>query len=336
MQARSIDHRLNRRTLLQATGAAALLALPVTSFARPQATPATIDDLGSEVVHLWPGKAPGTKARVPVLQVTDDSKDPGRPNRWLRSVGDPALVVYRPARPNGGAVLVIPGGGYAVEAWDHEGARQAAWLAANGITAFVLAYRLPSEGWENPSLVPLQDAQRAMRVIRSRAADFGVDPERVGALGFSAGGHLAGSLLTRSTQQVYDPVDAADALSATPLFAGLMYPVISMEPGITHAGSRAGLIGEQADAAATRAASVEANVGPDTPPAFIVHANDDTVVPVANATRMYDAMREADRPVALHIFEHGGHGFATSLPVSEPASVWPELFLAFAREHGLY
>ena len=327
---------VNRRTILLATGAAAVLAIPVGAWAHPQEAASGVQTLGAEVVDLWPAAAPGTPSRLPAFKAENGSNDPGRPGRWLTGVDRPALVVYRPAKPNGGAVLVIPGGGYYGEAYDHEGVRQAEWLTANGITAFILVYRLPLDGWDRRSVVPLQDAQRAMRVIRSRAADYRIDPERVATLGFSAGGHLAGSLLTRSAQQVYTAVDETDGLSATPLFAGLIYPVVTMEPGTTHAGSREALIGADADAAATRAASVDANVSPQTPPAFIVHATDDDVVPVANATLMYEAMRSADRPVALHIFERGGHGFGASLPVTEPAYRWPQLFLSFARDHGLY
>lgn len=328
--------RIARRGALKLAAGAAALSAARPAWTADAQRASSIERLGLEVVCLWPGSAPGTRSPLPRFQIAEHSKDIARPDRTLTGVADPAIVVFRPARPNGAAVLLMPGGGYEFEAFDNEGTRQAAWLNANGITAFVLVYRLPAEGWANRSLVPLQDAQRAMRVIRSRAEAFGIDPDRIAALGFSAGGHLAGSLLTRSGERTCEPVDAADRLSAAPRLAGLMYPVISMAVDVTHAGSRAALIGGGADAAATKAASVDQNVGPATPPAFIVHTNDDTIVPVANAELMYAAMRGANRPVSLHIFDRGGHGFGVNHPVSEPVATWPQLFLGFAREEGLY
>ena len=328
-----------RRAAIKLVGGAALAAPLARSWAaEPAVSPeavSALDGLGAEVVRLWPGAPPGALSKRPQLSVVNHSKDVARPDRTLTEVGEPAMVVFRPAVPNGAAILLMPGGGYEFEAFDNEGTRQAAWLNKHGITAFVLVYRLPAEGWAKRSLVPLQDAQRAMRLIRANAVDYGIDPRRVGSLGFSAGGHLSGSLLTRSTEKTYMPVDEADRLSATPLLSGMMYPVVSMGAGVTHAGSRAALIGARADAAATQAASVDRRVGPDTPAAFILHANDDTIVPVANATLMYEAMRRQDRPVALHIFENGGHGFGVNLPADNAAANWPDLFLAFAREEGL-
>ena len=328
---------IGRREAIARLGAgAACVALAGPLLAAQETAPSPLDELGPEVIRLWPGNAPGMTAQRPRLKVVNHSKDIARPDRTLTGVDVPALVVFRPAVPNGAAVLLMPGGGYEFEAFDNEGTRQAAWLNANGITAFVLVYRLPAEGWANKSLVPLQDAQRAMRIIRARAAEFGIDGNRVAALGFSAGGHLAGSLLTRFADKVYAPVDAYDSLSAKPLLAGLIYPVITLRPGITHAGTRAALIGEAAGEKDTAAGSVDRNVGPDTPPAFIMQTNDDTIVPVENAKLMYEAMLAAKHPVDLHIFDRGGHGFGVNLPHSEPASTWPDLFLSFARQHGLY
>ncbi len=321
---------MDRRTLLGLAGGAALTIAASPGFA------ASADRIGNEIIPLWPGLPPGSTDRRPAIAMVDHSDDAARPDRTVTGVGRPEMVVFRPAKPNGGAVLVMPGGGYEYEAFDNEGTRQAAWLNANGITAFVLVYRLPAEGWVNRSLVPLQDAQRAMRLIRASAARFAVDGDRVAALGFSAGGHLAGSLLTRSAEASYGAVDDTDRLSATPRFAGLVYPVITMHPAQTHAGSRAALIGKDADEAAASSASVDENVGEATPPCIIVHTNDDPIVPVANARLMYDAMRRHDRPVAMHLFESGGHGFGINHPASEPVSIWPQLFLAFARAQGLF
>ena len=327
---------LGRRQAIKLVAGATLLTAGRPAWASEAIANYAMVGLGSQIIRLWPGPPPGATVKLPNFKIAEHSKDLARPDRTLTGIVDPAIVVFRPAKPNGAAVLLMPGGGYEFEAFDNEGTRQAAWLNANGITAFILVYRLPAEGWAKRSLVPLQDAQRAMRTIRSRAVSFGVDPKRIAVLGFSAGGHLAGSLLTRSSQKDYDPVDDIDALSAAPRMAGLIYPVISMEPGVTHAGSRAALIGAEAAPAETRAASVDRNVGSETPPAFIVHTNDDTIVPVVNAERMYAAMRRENRTVALHIFDRGGHGFGVNHPVSEPVSVWPHLFLAFAREEGMY
>ncbi|MGN6818178.1 MAG: alpha/beta hydrolase, partial [Sphingomonas sp.] len=222
---------LDRRTLLALAGGAAA------SFVTP--APAAGVSLGAETIRLWPGKAPGWRA--PLQFEVKDVGTAERPNRGIVTVGDPMLVVCRPARPNGAGVLVIPGGGYVWEAFDKEGMSQAAWLNARGITAFVLVYRLPSAAWARPADVPLQDAQRAMRLIRARAVRYGVAPDRLAVLGFSAGGHLAGSLATRFAEPVYDAVDAMDRESARPDAAGMLYPVVTMRPGITHAGSRAAL-----------------------------------------------------------------------------------------------
>ncbi|WP_427967969.1 alpha/beta hydrolase [Altererythrobacter sp.] len=289
-----------------------------------------------EILELWPGPPPGLNPDIPIeRRVDDQSRDPGVYDRWIRGIARPMLEVWRPAKPNGAAMLIVPGGGYGFLSYDNEGVSQAQWLNARGITAFILFYRLPGEGWQNREVVPLQDAQRAMRLIRSKATDFGIDTKRVGVLGFSAGGHLAGSLATRHAEVVYESIDAADSLSARPDIAGLIYPVISLEADFTHGGTRDNLLGTGATPEAKRAASVNRRVTSETPPVFLLHANDDGAVPVANSIAMYEAMQADKLPVALHIFEAGGHGFGVRLPANLPASKWPELFAAFAAGHGL-
>lgn len=316
---------LDRRSALIA--AAGLAALP--GLAAAQTTTA------DEVIELWPGPPPGnTGARI-VRKIDDQSKDPAKPDRWVTGIARPVLVVRRPARPNGAAMLVVPGGGYGFLSYDNEGTSQAAWLNERGITAFILLYRLPGEGWAQRQDVPLQDAQRAMRLIRARAVNFAVDKGRVGVLGFSAGGHLAGSLATRHGERVYAPVDAADRESARPDVAGLIYPVVSLDAPFTHGGSRDMLLGEGASADMRRARSVEMRVDADTSPIFLVHASDDGLVPPANSIALFQAMEVAKRPVALHIFEDGGHGFGTRLPKTMQASAWPGLFMTFATKQGL-
>ena len=289
-----------------------------------------------DVVPLWPGKAPGAPQQLPKHQIMERSSDPMFHDRWIVGVSKPSITVRRPANPNGAAVLLSPGGGYGFLSWDNEGEEQARWLNALGITCFILSYRLPGEGWANRSIVPLQDAQRAMRLIRERAQQFGVDPKRVAVLGFSAGGHLAGSLATRFAETVYKPVDDADSQSARPDLAGLIYPVVSTAEAFTHAGSRDNLLGPEATEAERRHASVELRVTADTPPIFLAHSSDDGLVPIQNSLSLYQAMLAAQRPCELHAFSRGGHGFGARLPKDIPASVWPQLFHAYGKERDVF
>jgi acetyl esterase/lipase len=289
-----------------------------------------------EIVALWPSAIPGDRHRAIVRKVADQSHDPLHPDRWVSGIAQPVLVVRRPARPNGAAVLVMPGGGYGILSYDNEGTAQAKWLNDRGITAFILLYRLPSEGWTDRALVPLQDAQRALRLIRSGAAHYSLDPGKIAVLGFSAGGHLAGSLGTRFAEPTYAPVDRIDTVSARPDLVGLLYPVVSLETPFTHGGSRDMLLGPDAPAALRHAASVEHRVTADTPPTFLVHAADDGLVPVANSIALFTALTAQKRPVELHVFEGGGHGFGVRLPKSLPGSAWPGLFHAFGVSKGVF
>jgi len=322
-------NNLSRRNLLGGT-----VLLGMAAAATPQAASAQTG-AHDEVVELWPGPPPGSTDAAITRKVADQSKDPAHPDRWVTGIARPVLVVYRPARPNGTAALIMPGGGYGFLSYDNEGVSQAAWLNARGVTAFILLYRLPSEGWNGRADVPLQDAQRAMRVIRSGASHFGIRADQVAILGFSAGGHLAGSLATRHAERVYTPLDAADQLSARPDVAALIYPVVTLDQPFTHVDSRNKLLGPDAGLADQRARSVERHVDATTPPTFLVHAADDGLVPPANSIALFDALCAAKRPVALHIFEDGGHGFGTRLPKTQSASAWPELFSTFATRQGV-
>jgi acetyl esterase/lipase len=247
---------------------------------------------------------------------------------FVRNVARPKLHVFRPSRPNGDALLVVPGGAYQFVSISNEGVDIGARMTALGITVFVLTYRLPGEGWVHRADVPLQDAQRAMRVIRSRAARFGVDERKVGVLGFSAGGHLAATLATQHAEQTYEAVDAADEHSARPFAAGLIYPVVTMLKPWTHELSRDLLLGKAPTEADIEHRSAERHVGAATPPAFIVHAIDDPAVPVENSLRMMNAMREAHRPVEAHFLQEGGHAFGVGYP-GTPSAHWIELFSAW-------
>ncbi|WP_373369252.1 alpha/beta hydrolase [Sphingomonas folli] len=325
----------SRRTVVAAL-AAAPLAAPTPAWALAEAAPAASGDIPGATIQLWPDAAPGAPATLPTPKIEQRSKEAGVNDRWVTGVARPGLTVRRPARANGAAVLLIPGGGYGFIAWDNEGEEQARWLNKLGVTCFILSYRLPAEGWANRALVPLQDAQRAVRLIRARAGDHGVDPKRVAVLGFSAGGHLAGSLATRHAEPCYAPVDAADDLSARPDLAGLIYPVVTLAEPFTHEGSRDNLLGTPSGDAQRRDASVERRVTADTPPVFLVHASDDETVPIANSLALYQALLAAKRPAELHAFDQGGHGFGTRLPDSAPASVWPRLFAAYAARQRVF
>lgn len=290
--------------------------------------------LPTETIDLWPKGAPGAPALPLVESVIERSTDRQLTDRAVFGISAPRMVVFRPAVPNKAAALIAPGGGYRWVVVDREGYEMGRWLAERGITAFVLFYRLPGEGWAAGPDVALSDAQRAMRLIRHRAADFGVDPAKVAAMGFSAGGHLCADLATRFAADTYAPVDAADRLSARPCIAAPIYPVITMSPPHAHAGSREKLIGANAGAERERAHSPHLNVPADAPPCFLVHAEDDTAVPVENTLMFRGALREKKIDVETHLFTHGGHGFGLSKTIGKPAQAWPELFLKWGQSRG--
>jgi acetyl esterase/lipase len=287
----------------------------------------------TEVLPLWPGLPPGAPATLPDEQYVERAR-PGEPHdRYAAQIARPTISVFRPAHPTGNAVLLAPGGAYIRVVSDKEGYDSARWLTAHGITAFVLRYRLPGGGWAHASDVPLQDAQRAVRLIRGKARDFAIDPERLGAIGFSAGGHVVASLAVHHDARVYAPVDEADHLSARPQVVGLLYPVIEMGAQ-AHIGSRDELLGKNPSEAAIAAYSPDRHVTAATPPTMLVHAADDPSVPLENSLGMFAALRAASIPSELHVFEKGGHGFGLRLPPRATARAWPDLFLAFARNHG--
>lgn len=298
-----------------------LLALLCGASMLHAATPA-VDD-AARLLPLWPGDTL-THAGT----ITERSDDPALPDRIIEDVRRPYLAVHAPARPSGVALLVTPGGGYARIVLDKEGtALVPAFVEAAGITLFVLRYRLPDAAHAEGADAPLADAQRAMRVIRSRAAEFGIDPARVGVMGFSAGGHVAARLATAGAS-VHPARDATDRFDWRPAFAVLVYPVISMDDGLAHAGSRARLLAaDTADASASMTRlSPDRHVDAATPPLFLLHAQDDAVVPVGNALAMHAAAVAAGVPASLHMFPHGGHGFGVR-DAHGPLARWPQLAL---------
>ncbi|HQS68315.1 MAG: alpha/beta hydrolase [Novosphingobium sp. 17-62-8] len=289
----------------------------------------------TETIDLWPNGAPGKPAKALAETVQERSTDRLVTDRAVFGITAPRMAVFRPDRPNGAAVLITPGGGYRWVVVDKEGYEMARWLAARGFTAFVLFYRLPGEGWAAGPDVALSDAQRAMRLIRHRARDFAVDPERVSAMGFSAGGHLCADLATRFATKTYTPVDAADALSAKPHSAAPIYPVVSMSAPDAHAGSRELLVGKTAPPTLEAAHSPHRNVPKDAPPFFLLHAEDDDAVPVDNTLLLRAALKEKAIRTETHLFEYGGHGFGLRKAIGKPVEAWPELWRAWARTTGL-
>lgn len=307
-----------------ATPLSALAMTPVSQLAPPDPT---------ETIRLWPGAAPGGERVSVTPVVTERSTDPGFHDRFARYTTDPILTVQRPERPNGASLLLIPGGGYKWAVVDKEGLDCARVFAAAGITCFVLRYRLPGDGWAAGPDAPLQDAQRALRIVRARAAADGLDPARVAVLGASAGGHLAG-MLTARTDETYAPVDAADAVSMRPDLSILLYPVATMSDPFAHAGSRREMLGETPSPEAIARYSLERMDWTGRPPVFLLHAMDDEAVPVENSLQLLTALKAAGVPSEAHLFQEGGHGFGIRLIEGSPAAVWPELVLRWAARRG--
>jgi acetyl esterase/lipase len=318
---------------------AAGLALSGASAAAAEARPPSSFTTGTEpdeVFDLWPRRAPGG-ANVTVRQEVVERTNPfNLRDRAVTGVTRPTLSLFRPARPDGSAVLIIPGGGYRHVVVDKEGYECARWLAARGALVFVLLYRLPHHGWAAGSDTPLQDAQRAMRLIHARAERYGVDRARIAVQGFSAGGHLAATLATRWDAPIAPGRDDIDALPARPGYCGLIYPVITMQNEHAHPGSRENLIGASPSAERIAAYSAENGARPDMPPVFLLHAADDMSVPVANSLLMFNAVKRASVHAELHVFDEGGHGFGLRGIDDKPARTWPELFWNFGSRIGVF
>jgi acetyl esterase/lipase len=302
---------------------ALLLALAIAAVGPPGnadaqgPTPYTITAVdtahGDREFHLlWPEGAPGAVG--------------------AEAVDKPKITVYRaPAdKANRAAVVVCPGGGYVVLASDHEGRMVAEWLNSFGVSAFVLQYRLGPR-YRHPA--PLQDAQRAIRMVRARAAEWGVDPDRIGILGFSAGGHLASTAATHFDEGKADATDPIERVRSRPDFAILCYPVISFVTPAVHAGSRSSLLGENPDPKLVESLSGELQVTPRTPPTFLWHTDDDEAVPVENSVLFFQAMKRAKVPGELHVFAHGKHGVGLA-PDDPVLSQWPHLCAQWMERAG--
>ncbi|MDZ4821661.1 MAG: alpha/beta hydrolase [Planctomycetota bacterium] len=268
------------------------------------------------VQFLWPDKAPLAKG----------SEEKDRPN----------LMVYLApaAKANGTAVIVCPGGGYGHLALGHEGRDVAEWFNSLGVSAFVFTYRHAGTGYQHPA--PMLDAQRAIRLVRSKAKEWKLKPDAIGILGFSAGGHLASTTGTHFDHGDSIAADPIDRVSCRPDFMILAYPVISLTGPIAHQGSRKNLLGKDKDADEQLAKSLsnDTQVTAETPPTFLMHTGGDTAVPAENSVQFYLALRKAKVPVEMHIYEKGGHGFG--LGTKDPLlATWPVRCADWMRVRGL-
>jgi acetyl esterase/lipase len=292
----------NRLALKIATVLAVIMGISITA--------ALGAEPGEKTELLWPEGAPGAKG--------NNDK--------------PTMTIYLPAKEKsvGCGVVIFPGGGYTNVAIDHEGHQIARRLNELGIAGFVVDYRHYGRGYSHPA--PIQDAQRAIRIVRSRSGEFGIEPNKIGIIGFSAGGHLASTAGTHFNESFYEPNDSLDRASARPDFMILIYPVISMGP-ISHSGSRRALLGSSPSQEIIDKFSNEKQVDSNTPPSFLVHATDDKTVPVENSIYFYQACRKARVPAEMHIWHKGGHGFGLGKPV-EPVSRWPVLCADWLKETG--
>ncbi|GHA26021.1 beta-xylanase [Salinimicrobium marinum] len=269
---------------------------------------------------LWPNGIPNSKE--------SDEKEVSETGdiNWIRNVQDPDIAVFLPTMQSatGQAVVICPGGGYGGLAYDWEGTDIAKWLNSKGIAGIVLKYRLPnSESVEVSYKAPLQDVQRAMRLVRANAEKWNVHQNSVGIMGFSAGGHLASTLGTHFDHEDVFKKDAIDSLSARPDFMALVYPVITMNSEFTHQGSRNSLLGENPSKELVKEFSNELQVQNNMPPTFIIHATDDDAVPVENALLFYKALKDQNIKAEMHIYPEGGHGFSLGLGKGY-LETWPD------------
>ena len=269
----------------------------------------------SAVVPLWPGKGPGETVEIgpEVIQPNKPGESP--PVTRLTNVSQPTLTVFLPPleKRNGTAVVICPGGGFNILAWNKEGLEVAEWLNSVGVTAFVLKYRTPTSKRESPWLAPAQDAQRAVRVVRSRAAEWGLNSNRIGLLGFSAGGSAAANAAIKSESKLYDSVDAVDDASCRPDFVVLIYPAYLVD--------------------AQGQLKPDLLVTKQTPPMFLAHAFNDGIT-CENSVQLFLALKKAGVASDLHIYSTGGHGFG--LRASEHViATWPKRCEDWFRERGL-
>jgi len=279
------------------------------------------------VVPVWPGKVPGDvgiSGEEKFIELIVSGKPyevGGKPTKWLTNVTRPTLTVYRPAQEKntGLAMLICPGGGYHNLGWDVEGEEVAGWLRSIGVTGIILKYRCPRRPGDvkgEPPLGPLMDAQRAVSLMRSKAKEWGIDPGKIGMVGFSAGGHLVGATATNFEKRTYEPIDDIDKVSCRPDFAIMLYS------GYLKVKDK-----DELSATIGRAAG--------TPPLFLVHASDDPISEADHSVAMYLAMKRLGVPAELHIYASGGHGFAVR-QIARPCATWTDRCVDWLRSQGFF
>ncbi len=283
-----------------------MILLAVVALAQTAETPVVLD--------VWPGKAPGE-----TKPIGEEKMEESKGVKRIGNVSKPTLTIFRPAqdKDTGAAVVICPGGGYNILAWDLEGEEVAAWLNSIGVTGIVLKYRVPrrpDQPKDKPPLGALQDAQRALSLVRSKAKEWQIDPKRIGILGFSAGGHLSAWASTNFDKRAYETMDDTDKVSCRPDFAVLVYP-----GGVVPRGKEE--------------LAPEIRVSKECPPMFFAHAGNDRVTP-ENSVRLYLALKRAGVPAELHIYATGGHGFGLRRS-NNPCSTWPKSCEAWLRSQGL-
>lgn len=279
-------------------------------------------ETNTEVINLWQGVAPGSESYA--QEEKFDPRSRGEGIGWVTGVSVPTIKVFQPAskQRHGTGVVICPGGGYGGLAIEHEGYKLAEWFADRGVVAAVLKYR--HGGGKHQQPVPLNDAQRALRIMRSNAEKWQLEKNRIGIAGFSAGGHLASSAGTRSDDGDSASEDPIEQESCRADFVVLAYPVITMREDLTHKGSKNNLLGKSPTKKLVDEYSNELQVSANTGPTFITHAADDPAVPVENALLFYEALRKHKIPAELHIFATGGHGYGM-FRRDQPADQWPNL-----------
>lgn len=279
-------------------------------------------------IHLWPVSAPGNG------NVTGPEKigGPGAGFGAVSNVTTPRMRVYRPAKANGAAVLVAGGGGYfRIQLWK-ESTPAAEWLQAQGFTVFELIYRLPNDGWD--AAAPFMDAQRAMKIIRTRADEFGIAKDRIGIMGFSAGGHLAGFTALQPDRALYKGADAYEHVSARPDFAVLLFPVVSLRKPYDTTRTRREIIGTKPSGKAEAEWSLDTHVSAKAPPTIIFAAADDPITPPGHGILLFEKLVTAGASAELHMFRDGGHGWGLGKP-GQVISQWPGLFHQWAQSLGI-
>ncbi len=273
-----------------------------------------------EEIPLWPGKPPGGSGPSGPEKLGGAGAGFGA----LSNILTPRMRVYRPAKPNGAAVVVCGGGGYfRIQLWK-ESTPIARWLQERGFTVFELIYRLPNDGWE--ASAPFMDAQRAMRIVRTRAAEFGLDPKQTGIMGFSAGGHLAGFTALQPQRQLYAGVDLYEKASARPDFTVLLFPVVSLRKPYDTTRTRREIVGETPNSEAEKAWSLDTYASADAPPTIIFASADDKTAPPGHGIMLFEKLNAAGASAELHLFRDGGHGWGLGRP-EQVLSQWPEMLV---------